>query len=83
MKSNAITLNLHNKNTMTRQVLIAMLAAGLTKFDAEIFYFEAMNALDVDYYSPGEIRDLFNKLKKTMTVEDAKKKSQETDFTKF
>lgn len=43
-------------------VLKRLIADGMTRFDTKRVYKEAMNALDVDYYSFDEVKALFRKL---------------------
>ena len=47
-----------------RSVIKRLINEGMTRFDSKKIYHESINALDVDFYSFEEIRDLFKEILK-------------------
>jgi len=83
MAKGQIKLGLGDKTTMVWQVMIAMVAAGIQRFDSKLFFEEARNALDLDHYDRAQILADWAKVKSTFTIEQAIEKSKTQDFTQF
>lgn len=45
-------------------ILKKLITNGMTRFNGQKIYSEAINAIDIDYYSHAEIKNLFHKLLK-------------------